>query len=143
MTNPFSLWGKETALLKLHAGPRQRILATVVAFCYFWLSTVVACQHTHHALDELASTTQFRSVQSSDNRISAGAQSNANVKGAYRVANGSHCAACEWQAASVSPGLPAFTLILSAPCTPRALTTFPCHRSRIAPSASARAPPHA
>lgn len=118
--------------------PLRRLCAAIVAFCYFWLSTVVACQHTHHIIDDLAASGAMPS------RISASSQHaplKTDFKAAPAVSKAGQCLACEWQASSVSPALPAIFLFLASPCAPRIAADTPRCLSLRAPTGSSRAPP--
>lgn len=116
----------------------RRICAAIVGFCYFWLSTVVACQHTHHSLHDSATADvlQFRGATRSEST-----PLKAVVKASSKTPKATHCAACEWQASSASPAIPAFCLSLTAPRAPSFVANLPRLLSQSAPSGSSRAPP--
>ncbi|HLJ53875.1 MAG TPA: hypothetical protein VKT77_02495 [Chthonomonadaceae bacterium] len=125
---------------ELRAGPLRRTCAAIVAFCYFWLSTVVACQHTHHLLDDMAAAMSVGYAARAHLTPHA-AGSATQVVISSRPAASAHCFACEWQAASVSPALPAMALALTSPCAPRDVAPTPHCVSLPAPAGSSRAPP--
>ncbi|HLK58620.1 MAG TPA: hypothetical protein VKU00_18765 [Chthonomonadaceae bacterium] len=118
--------------------PCRRALAMVLTLGYFWLSVVLPFQHTHFhvaavplpATDGRTQTTHARPL---DTKCSVQSQRRAPAS----------CLACEWEAANVSPALPAFTLVLEKPLAPRVVTTFPRSLRYTLVSASSRAPPRA
>jgi hypothetical protein len=116
--------------------PHRRLLA-LVAFCYLCLSIVLPLQHTDHFARPSASSVPAvgRSVGTSGARLAAQRYAHTALSRQDR------CAACDWEAANLSAALPAFTLLLTPPQTPRVVTI--CARTLRLPAfpASSRAPP--
>jgi hypothetical protein len=132
---------RRQSMPKSHIRRYQRILAAVVAFCYFWLSTIVACQHTTHELHDIALAARMSSATSRHSGSERAFPLACAIRSVQKVSGSNHCLACEWQAVSVSPALAAFQLVLSAPVAPRIASASIRCLSQAAPSGSSRAPP--
>ncbi|HLV79985.1 MAG TPA: hypothetical protein VKT32_06860 [Chthonomonadaceae bacterium] len=115
----------------------QRLFAALVLLCYCWVSAVIPFQHKDHLAHEAEALLKATGVSM---RVAAPAPLQTRLI-ATTVQPIPDCAACEWQAANVSPALPAFRFALAPPATPRVITTFPRYLRLLALSTSARAPP--
>lgn len=117
-----------------HANRLLRVFALSIALCYGWMCLVVSFQHTHFAPVEAreSAPVRFASTEKQANTPTT------QLKAATRT---TPCAACEWDAANVSPALPAFVLTFETPRTPRVITTFPRYLPSLAFSTSSRGPP--
>jgi len=115
----------------------QRLFAALVLLCYCWVSAVIPFQHKDHLAHDAETLLKAMGVS-----VSAPAPAPLQTRlVATTVQPVQDCAACEWQAANVSPALPVFRVALIPPATPRVITTFPRYLRLLALSTSARAPP--
>ena len=115
-----------------------RWFAALVVVCYAWLSFVTPYEHREHFAPD---------VEAAINAVSAPSLSRVTLPARVRLEPraqtplSTHCLACEWQAANVSPALPPISLALALPQHPRVITTFPRYLRVVAVLTSSRAPP--
>lgn len=114
----------------------QRLFAALVLLCYFCVSTLIPFQHKDHLAHEAETLLSVTSPS-----VHAPAPLQTQLIALSAVQRIQPCAACEWQAANVSPALPIFRIALAPPATPRSITTFPRYLRLLAFSTSTRAPP--
>ena len=121
-----------------HMGKLHRVIAAATVVCYVWVSAVLPFQHKDcfvHETEAMLRSSSFRvaAVGQVPLRTSVSDPASARIP--------SHCDACEWQAANVSPALPPFKLAPSFATPPSVVTTLASYLGRTSVSASSRAPP--
>jgi len=116
-----------------------RGFAALVVLCYFVVSTFLPFQHTHGRF--LEESTPAKRIGALAIRGTTQTPNREVFTANRAVSSPDHCLACEWQAANVSPALPAYTLFLTPPTATQVVTTFPRYLRLPALPTSARAPP--
>ena len=116
----------------------QRLFAALVLLCYVCVSTFIPFQHKDHLAHDAEALLK---VTSASANTSAPAPLQTQLVALSAVQRIPPCAACEWQAANVSPALPVFQVAFVPPARPRIVTPFPRYLRLLTFSSSARAPP--
>ncbi len=116
----------------------HRVIAALVACGYFWLSVALCFQHHHGILPEAEALLNLAGAATGAH-VAIPLRTHITAHALFPAAD--HCLACEWQAANVSPALPAFTLALTVPSTPRVVTTLPRYLRLPVFGPASRAPP--
>lgn len=119
----------------------HRAFATLVALCYLCVSALLPLHHNHDAAQE-TTLPDVSAVSVTASVTSHVAQPLHTRIAAHPAASGpDHCLACEWQAAQVSPALPAYTVFLTPPAVIGSLSLLPRAPRLVAIAPSSRAPP--
>ena len=122
----------------LHLKRPVRLFALLMALCYFWLSAATSFQHTHRPGDDADETPAVSVTLAARQRVSGPSKSD---RSAAKIRAARHCAACEWQAANVSPALPVLQWNFTPSAAPRAVTLMPRYLRLPVLAPSSRGPP--
>lgn len=123
---------------RFRTAKQQRASALVTVLCCLWMSTIGSLFHTDGPL-MLPQAGRVTSAGMS----AAGGPHLVWTRGSRRAESPGDCAACQWQANSVSPAMPGFSLTLGLRRIPHTIAALPLYSGVRFSRSSARSPPAA